>query len=94
MAVEVERSGGSLIETIDALARPGRTLKAIAPVVPPDIDAFLPASALVDPERPVNTDALAAEFVPPDVRKPMTERVARLAIALLLVSVQLPFLVL
>jgi phospholipase D1/2 len=84
VAAEVERSGGSLVRMIDALARPGRTLKAIDPVVPPDIDAFLPASALVDPERPVDPDALAAEFVPREVRKPMTKRVAKLAVALLL----------
>ena len=84
VAAEMESSGGSLVRMIDALARPGRTLKAIDPVVPPDIDAFLPASALVDPERPVHPEALAAEFVPPEVRQPMKRRVANLAAALLL----------
>jgi phosphatidylserine/phosphatidylglycerophosphate/cardiolipin synthase-like enzyme len=42
------------------LRGPGRTLEPIDPVlVGPDLDAILPASALVDPERPADPTACA-----------------------------------
>jgi phosphatidylserine/phosphatidylglycerophosphate/cardiolipin synthase-like enzyme/uncharacterized membrane protein YdjX (TVP38/TMEM64 family) len=83
-AAELERHGGSVIATIDALHRPGeRTLEPIDPVVSPDIDALVPADAVVDPERPVDPEVLVKDFVPPDVRKPLVSRVWRVAAGLL-----------
>lgn len=87
VAAELINRGGSLVATIEALRRPGRTLSPIDPVVPPEMEAFLPASALVDPERPVDPAVLVEEFVPPDQRRPMAMRLARYAMVLLVVLV-------
>jgi len=87
VAAEAARQDGSLIGTIDALKHPGRTLQPIDPVAPPDIDALLPASALVDPERPMDPEKMIIEFVPPDARKSMADRVARFVAALLVFAV-------
>ena len=77
---EIARNGGSLIKAIEALQRPGeRTLEPIEPRVPPEIDALVPASAVVDPERPMDPDELVQEFVPPAARKPVAGRVWRVA---------------
>jgi phospholipase D1/2 len=82
IAAETERQHGSLIRTIEALRRPGRTLEPLQPFVPPEIDALVPATAVVDPERPVDAEELVKEFVPPDERKPVVGRMWRVAIAL------------
>ena len=83
VASETARQDGSLVRVIEALKQPGRTLEPIDPVAPPDIDALLPASALVDPERPVDPEEMITEFVPPDARRSMTDRVMRFVAALL-----------
>ena len=80
---ETARHGGSLIKTVEALRRPGRTLEPIDPTVPPEIDALVPASAVVDPERPVDPEELVDEFVPREARRPVVARVWRIALALL-----------
>src|SRR5688572_30011198 len=81
---EIARQGGSLIKAIEALRRPGgRTLELIEPRVPPEIDALVPASAVVDPERPMDPDELVQEFVPPAARRPVAGRVWRVAAALI-----------
>src|SRR6185503_5829245 len=82
VADETARQHGSLIRTIEALQRPGRTLEPLEPKVPPEIDALVPASAMVDPERPVDAEELVKEFVPPDERKPVVGRMWRVASAL------------
>ena len=86
LAAETARQGGSVISTIDALKRPGRTLAPIDPTVAPDIDALMPATAFIDPERPVDPEELVYDFVPPDAHQPMAGRVARFAAALLLLA--------
>jgi phosphatidylserine/phosphatidylglycerophosphate/cardiolipin synthase-like enzyme/uncharacterized membrane protein YdjX (TVP38/TMEM64 family) len=86
VASETARRSGKLIETIDALKRPGRTLKPINPVVAAEDDRLLSASALVDPERPIDPEQLVDEFVPPEERRPLAERVGRFAAALLLLA--------
>ena len=86
VAAEIRKQGDSLVRAIAALARHGRTLAPIDPRVPPEMEAFLPASALVDPERPVDPEALAEEFVPPDLRRPVAARIARYAALLLAVA--------
>jgi uncharacterized membrane protein YdjX (TVP38/TMEM64 family) len=82
VAAETVRQRGSLIRTIEALRRPGRTLEPLEPRVPPEIDALVPASAMVDPERPMDAEELVKEFVPPDERKPVVGRMWRVASAL------------
>ena len=83
---EHARRSGSLVTAIEALKRPGRTLEPIDPVISPDADAMLPATAIVDPERPADPDELVVEFVPPDARKPAASRIARFVAALLLLT--------
>lgn len=86
VAQEMERHRGSLIRGIEALQGAERTLKPIDPVVPDDADALLPASALVDPERPVDPDKLVAEFVPAEAHRSIAGRVARYLFTLLVVA--------
>ena len=86
VSAETARQGGSRISAIDTLKRPGRTLEPINPVVAPDSDSFLPASALVDPERPVDSQTLIDQFVPPDEQQPAAGRLTRFAVELLVVA--------
>jgi phospholipase D1/2 len=86
VASETARQGGSLIKTIDALKRPGHTLEPIDPAVSAETERLISASALVDPERPVDPEELVNEFVPPDARKPIAGRVARFAAVLLVLA--------
>ena len=83
VSAEIARQDGSLVKAIEALKRPGRTLEPINPHVSADIDALVPASAVVDPERPMDPDELVHDFVPPAARKPTVSRVWRVAAALL-----------
>ncbi|HEX2825831.1 MAG TPA: VTT domain-containing protein [Burkholderiales bacterium] len=81
---EIGRASGSVIEAVEALRRPGRTLEPIDPPLSPDVEYLLPASALVDPEKPVDPEAMLVELVPPDARKPLAVRVAQYSAGLLL----------
>ena len=81
VAAQIARQDGRLIGAIDTLTKSGRTLRPIDPHVPPEVDAFVPASAVVDPERPVDPEELVKEFVPPGARRPAASRLARVAIA-------------
>ncbi len=61
---------GSLVRTLDALAGEGRTLRPLDTALPEWIDAALPAPTLLDPERPVDFDALVRELGPePEERR-------------------------
>ncbi|WP_447987154.1 VTT domain-containing protein [Nitrospira sp. Nam74] len=86
VAAEMMLRSGSLIRTIDALRRPGRTLEPINPAVSSDIDRLVTAGALVDPERPADPEVLVKEFVPPDLNRPIAGRMARFAAELLVVA--------
>jgi phospholipase D1/2 len=83
VGAEIARDGGRLIKAIEALKHPGRTLEPIEPRVPPEIDALVPASAVVDPEEPMDPEKIVQEFVPTDVRKPTVGRMWRAATVLL-----------
>lgn len=66
---------GRLNAAIDALAKPqGRTLKQFTPIVTADLDALVPLNAWLDPEQPIEPDALVREFVPEAKRKSLTAR--------------------
>jgi uncharacterized membrane protein YdjX (TVP38/TMEM64 family) len=86
VAQEIERGDASLIRAIEALRGPGRCLKPIDPALPEDADVLLPASALIDPERPVEPEQLVAEFVPPEAHRSIAGRVARYLFTLLLLA--------
>lgn len=83
VAAATARESGSVIRAIETLKRPGRTLQPIDPVAPEDTEFIVPASALVDPERPAQPEALVEGFVPPDVRGAMAGRIVRFAVELL-----------
>ena len=83
VGAEIARHDGRLIEAIEALKHPGRTLEPIEPRVPPEIDALVPASAVVDPEQPMDPEKLVQEFVPPGARKPTVSRLWRATTVLL-----------
>ncbi len=56
---------GSLHRAIASLARPaGRTLVAVDPVLDPRLDAVVPDHRVIDPEQPVDADAIVAELLP------------------------------
>ncbi|HJV11512.1 MAG TPA: VTT domain-containing protein [Burkholderiales bacterium] len=82
VAATIAGAGGRLIPAIESLSRPGRTLAPINPVAAVDLDRLIPASALVDPERPADPELLAREFVPPELGPSMARRIARFAVEL------------
>ncbi|PWT72934.1 MAG: hypothetical protein C5B46_06100 [Proteobacteria bacterium] len=56
---------GSLIATIEVLRGHERSLEPLDASIDPQLDALVPDSAIVDPERPIDSEQLAAELVPP-----------------------------
>jgi len=61
---EAVRNHQSLIKAIDALSVGYRRLKRLSPDAPSEIDAWLPDSEVIDPERPIDPDRLARELLP------------------------------
>src|SRR5437879_11211142 len=56
---------GRLHRAIDMLAREeGRTLKAFDPGVEATLDALVPDHHVLDPEKPIDPDAIVADLVP------------------------------
>jgi phosphatidylserine/phosphatidylglycerophosphate/cardiolipin synthase-like enzyme/uncharacterized membrane protein YdjX (TVP38/TMEM64 family) len=86
VSAEIARGEPSLVRAVDALRHEGRTLEPINPIVDDEIDRLLPAAALVDPERPASAQELAREFVPPEGRRPVAERVVGFVVTLLLLA--------
>jgi phosphatidylserine/phosphatidylglycerophosphate/cardiolipin synthase-like enzyme/uncharacterized membrane protein YdjX (TVP38/TMEM64 family) len=83
LAAALARHNGALIATIESVKGPGRSLRPIDPTVSAEDEGFVPASALIDPERPVDAEKLVMEFVPAEARRPMALRLVRFASALL-----------
>jgi phospholipase D1/2 len=86
VASETARHAGSLVMTIATLKRPGRALEPIDPVVSPESDRLVSASALIDPERPVDPERLVEQFVPPDERRSVADRIGRFAAVMLVLA--------
>jgi phospholipase D1/2 len=86
VAAETLRHGNSLIKAIETLHKHERTLEPINPQVTAEVDALVPASAVVDPERPVDPEELVKDFVPAEARKPAVSRVWRVAVALTVIA--------
>jgi len=87
---EIHRETGSLLRAIGALRSDGRTLIEHDPTVPPEVDALVPDYTLIDPERPMKAEELAAYLVPREARKPVPRRLIMLgllAVALALLAV-------
>lgn len=73
VAAEIAHRGG-VIAGIEALQGGARTLREFAVPSPEEIKSWLPSPELLDPERPIDPDKLADEFVPPEERVPTHRR--------------------
>lgn len=79
--------GRRLNAVIDALMRrEGRTLRPFTPVITADLDALVPLNAWLDPEQPIEPDALVREFVPQGRHKSLTARFLVLGAFMLLLA--------
>jgi uncharacterized membrane protein YdjX (TVP38/TMEM64 family) len=66
---------GRLNAAIEELRhKEGRTLDTFVPVTGSDLDAVVPVSAWLDPEQPIEPDALVREFVPQEHGKSLMAR--------------------
>jgi len=74
---------GSLIGMIEALRGSTRTLTPLDPDAAPQEDTLILDPSIVDPERPVDPDRLAAQFVPRRSRPVAARRVASAVVVLL-----------
>jgi phospholipase D1/2 len=77
-------STGSLIATIKGYRNNSRTLKLLEPQLDPRLDELLPEVSLLDPEKPIDLDELASEFVSAEDRRSAGSRLL-LIVSLLLV---------
>jgi phosphatidylserine/phosphatidylglycerophosphate/cardiolipin synthase-like enzyme/uncharacterized membrane protein YdjX (TVP38/TMEM64 family) len=75
------QSGGGLIGAIESLRTDGRSLRPLEPVAPADLDVLVPDHALIDPERPMKAEELAAYLVPEEVHRPLPRRLIALGVA-------------
>ncbi len=57
---------GSLIKAIESLSTGERRLSALSGKVPPEVDQWVPESELLDPEKPLEPDALFDYVVGPE----------------------------
>jgi phosphatidylserine/phosphatidylglycerophosphate/cardiolipin synthase-like enzyme/uncharacterized membrane protein YdjX (TVP38/TMEM64 family) len=73
---------GSLIMAIEALRDGEHTLQYLDAPLDPTVDAMVPESALIDPERPMNSELFVSHFVPDDYRPHSARRVVLSAITL------------
>jgi len=85
VAAELKRRG-SLAAAIEALRGNERTLTPISHDIEPEVDAAIPAGALIDPERPVDPDELVDEIVPREERPRAGLRIAWVAALVLTVA--------
>lgn len=76
----------SLIATIEALQAKGRSLKPLDATLSPEMDALIPEEAVIDPERPVDSDEFMEEIVPGDVRPAAGRRLNMLVILLVVLG--------
>jgi len=77
----IDQHGGSLIAGIEALRGRGRTLMPLEPA--PDAQPLALDPSVIDPERPVEPDVLAAQLVPVTHRPVAARRVVAGALLLL-----------
>lgn len=67
---------GSLVGAIEALRGNARSLEPLPEAPDPELDALVPDAAVLDPERPVDPEALVEEIVPPEARPRAGARIA------------------
>ena len=82
VSAEIIRAG-SLIAAIDALRGNPRSLEPLALAAPAGLEAKLPSTALVDPERPLHPEWLVDELIPGETKARAHRRILMLAGVLL-----------
>ncbi len=83
---EIEQRG-SLHQAVKVLAIHERTLQLLEPSLNAELDALIPDSHLIDPEEPIDSDYVVAQFLPQESRKNTPQRLKQLMLlALALVT--------
>lgn len=82
---EMQRRG-SLIATIEALMRPGRSLAPLEPKAVTSGELLILDRDIVDPEKPLDPDQLITEFVPREDSKPVSGRAVGLGGVILVLA--------
>ena len=78
-----ESRSQSLIGAIESLRGGERTLEPLSGKIPAEVDHWVPESALLDPEKPVDPDELLEYFVGPDQETPLSRELLKLGAILL-----------
>ncbi|MEJ2440978.1 MAG: VTT domain-containing protein [Gammaproteobacteria bacterium] len=84
-----EQEHASLIEAVESLRGGDRTLEPLSGAISEDVDAWVPESELLDPEKPVEPEEFLDQIVSPDYRKPAYRyllHVGMLLVALLVLA--------
>lgn len=84
IVMETLRDHG-LHRTVDLL-RKERRLQVMEPVITPEMELMTVDNVVFDPERPITSDELVAEFVPKDARKPVPQRLIGLGLLALMLG--------
>ncbi|MEM5326395.1 VTT domain-containing protein [Paraburkholderia sp. JHI2823] len=79
-----ERFAGDVHRVIERLGGGARTLRRFEPQVSPELDRWVPESAVVDPERPAVPDEVVREFAPGRGGRSITRRLLLLGLCALL----------
>ncbi len=71
VVAKAEKVQPTLIAAIESLRGKARTLEPLNIEIPEGIDQWLPDSALLDPEKPIEPEEMFDYFVSPEEQKPM-----------------------
>lgn len=80
---EAERAHGTLIEAVESMRAGERSLEPLSGEIPADVDEWVPDSALLDPEKPVEPEELFEYFVGPEQEKSLSRQLLKLGAILL-----------
>ena len=81
-----EKKHDSLIKAIESLRNGERTLEPLVGEIPAGVDEWVPESALLDPEKPIEPEEFLDHIVTPEQRKPAYRYFLRVILLLLIVS--------
>ncbi len=83
--IAAEQKHESLIDAIESLRGAERSLEPLSGKIPEDVDKWIPESALLDPEKPVEPDEFLDSIIAPDHRKPAYRYMLRIGLLVLTV---------